>query len=102
MAVSIPKLKKQLMERIDIDDLMQVEKVERYIQHVESYRRMDETIKDEGESVTTVNASQTFIKAHPLLTERNKANAALLSIEKSFDFTPDAPEEKAFSADDLI
>jgi len=101
MAVSIPKLKNQLMERIDTDDLMQVEKVERYIQHVESYRRMDKTIKKEGESTLTVNASQKFIKAHPLLTERNKANASLLSIEKSFGFTPDV-EEKARSADDLI
>ncbi|MEK4305860.1 P27 family phage terminase small subunit [Oceanobacillus sp. FSL K6-0251] len=102
MAVSIPKLKKQLMERIDVDDLMQVEKVERYIQHVESYRRMDATIKKEGESVITVNASQTFVKAHPLLTERNKANAALLSIEKSFGFAPEIEEEPTRSADDLI
>jgi len=100
MGVDIKKLKKQLMDRINTDDLMQVEKVERYIQHVESYRRMDATIKEEGESVTTENASQKFVKAHPLLTERNKVNAALLNIEKTFDFTIDHDEE--FSADDLI
>lgn len=100
MAVSTSKLKKQLMDRIDKEDLMQVEKVERYIQHVESYRRMDDIIKKEGESVETVNATQKFVKAHPLLTERNKANAALLSIEKSFGFHID--EEVKRTVDDLI
>lgn len=103
MAVSIHKLKEQLMNNVDQDDLMQVEKVERYIEHVESYRRMDETIKQEGESVTTKNASQEFVKAHPLLTERNKVNAALLNIEKSFGFTvPDEETDKKATGDDLI
>lgn len=103
MSVDASKLKQQMMDRIDTEDLLQVEKVERYIQHVESYRRMDETIKEEGESVTTENASQKFVKAHPLLTERNKVNAALLNIEKSFGFTvPDEEPEEKRKADDLL
>jgi phage terminase small subunit len=101
MPVKINELKIQLMQRIDQDDLMQVEKVERYIQHVESYRRMDRKIKKEGESVTTMNSAQVFVKAHPLLTERNKVNAALLSIEKSFGFEADKEKEGEME-DDLI
>ena len=90
------------MDKIDTNDLMQVEKVERYIEHIESYRRIDKIIKDEGESVTTVNASQTFVKAHPLLNERNRVNTSILSIEKSFGFEPEVVEEIKRSAKDLL
>jgi phage terminase small subunit len=86
VSVAIVKLKKQLMERIDKDDLVQVEKVERYINLVESFRKINTVIEREGESITTENGSQRFTKAHPLIGERNKINASLLSIEKSFGF----------------
>ncbi|WLR52454.1 P27 family phage terminase small subunit [Bacillus tianshenii] len=102
MAVAITKLKKQLMERIDTEDLVQVEKVERYISLVKSFRRVSKTIEQEGESVVTQNGAQRFTKAHPLIGERNKINASLLSIEKSFGFEPEAPEENKRSLNDLI
>lgn len=86
MAVSITKLQKQLMDRIDTEDLVEVEKVERYISLVKSYRRVDKIISKEGESVVTDNGPQKFTKAHPLIGERNKINASLLNIEKSFGF----------------
>src|SRR5699024_9691502 len=57
---NIEKLRGQLMEKIDQDNLMEVEKVNRYIEHIESYRRMEKSIKQEGESVTTINATQEF------------------------------------------
>jgi phage terminase small subunit len=102
MAVSVTKLEKQLMERIDTDDYVQVEKVERYINLVKSFRRINKIIEDEGESVTTENGSQKFTKAHPLIGERNKVNASLLNIEKSFGFEPDNDDDKKRSTDDLI
>lgn len=102
MAVSITKLKKQLMEKIDTEDLVEVEKVERYINLVESFRRINKIIEDEGESVVTENGSQRFTKAHPLIGERTKVNASLLNIEKSFEFKPDEPEDNKRSLDDLI
>lgn len=86
MAVAITKLKDQLMDRIDTSDLVQVEKVERYIDLVKSFRRVSKTINKEGESITVQNGSQSFVKAHPLIGERNKINASLLNIEKSFGF----------------
>nr|WP_276116545.1 P27 family phage terminase small subunit [Gracilibacillus halophilus] len=90
------------MDRIDIEDLVQLEKVERYINLVKSFRRVDKMIRKEGESITVENGSQRFVKAHPLVGERNKINASLLNIEKSFGFAvPDEPDNKR-SADDLI
>jgi len=102
MAVNITKLKKQLMDRIDVEDLIQVEKVERYINMVESFRKVNQIIEDEGESVVTENGAQRFTKAHPLIGERNKINASLLNIERSFGFEPDDDKDKPRSAKDLL
>ncbi len=86
MAVAITKLKNQLMDRIDTNDLVEVEKVERYIDLVRSFRKVTKKINQEGESITVENGAQKFTKAHPLIGERNKINASLLNIEKSFGF----------------
>lgn len=97
--VGIDKIKDSLMSRIDNTDPVEVEKVGRYLKHIEMYRRMERTVRKEGVSVTTENGSQTFVKSHPLLNEMNKVNASLLSIEKSFNFIDD---DEDYSADDLI
>lgn len=86
MAVSIQKLKKQLMDRIDETDLVEVEKVERYIELVKSFRKVNKQISEEGETVKVINGSQEFTKAHPLIAERNKINAQIINLEKSINF----------------
>lgn len=98
--VNVTALQKQLMDRIDQTDLVQVEKVERYIHLVKSFRKINRIINKEGESVTTKNGSQTFVKAHPLIGERNKINASLLSIEKSFGFSNVSGDH--FDSSDLL
>lgn len=98
--VSIRQLKIQLMEMIDTEDLVQLEKVERYIDLVKSFRKINKIVAKEGESITTRNGEQSFTKAHPLINERNKINASLLSIEKSFDFKDDNKNKSTIS--DLI
>lgn len=100
MPVALKNLREQLMDRIDSDDLVQVEKVERYMHLVQSFRKVNTAIKKEGESILVENGSQRFTKAHPLIAERNKINASLLSIEKSFGFAPD--EKPRFTDDDLL
>ena len=86
MAVAISKLKKQLLDRIDTNDLAEVEKVERYIDLVKSFRKVNKTINEEGESVVTENGSQRFTKAHPLISERNKINSQLIALGKDIKF----------------
>ncbi|HDR4573355.1 P27 family phage terminase small subunit (plasmid) [Bacillus cytotoxicus] len=86
MAVSITKLKEQLMNSIDTGDLVQVEKVERYIDLVSAFRKINKTINKEGESVTIKNGSQVFIKAHPLISERNKINSSLIALGRDIQF----------------
>jgi len=87
VAVSITKLKSQLMSEIDTADLVQVEKVERYIDLVKSFRKISKTIEKEGESVTTQNGAQKFTKAHPLIGERNKINSSLIALGRDIEST---------------
>ncbi|MED3275179.1 terminase, partial [Bacillus thuringiensis] len=47
MAVSIIRLKEQLMNSIDTTDLVEVEKVERYIDLVKAFRKINKTITQE-------------------------------------------------------
>lgn len=86
MAVLIEELHLQLMNKINKQNLVEVEKVERYISLVNTFNRISTTIEEEGETLITENGSQRFTKAHPLISERNKINTALLSIERSFEF----------------
>ena len=74
------------MDNIDNKNPVEVEKVGRYIKHIEMYREMDAKVKEEGVSTRVENGAQVYIKSHPLLAEMNKVNASLLNIEKTFVF----------------
>ncbi|MCU4724220.1 P27 family phage terminase small subunit [Bacillus thuringiensis] len=100
MAVSIVRLKEQLMNSIDTTDLVEVEKVERYIDLVKAFRKINKTITKEGESVTIKNGTQVFVKAHPLISERNKINSSLIALGRDIKFvvkntTPDTGYNKS-------
>ncbi|KXY47187.1 terminase [Bacillus cereus] len=102
MAVSIIRLKEQLMNSIDITDLVEVEKVERYIDLVKAFRKINKTINKEGESVTVKNGSQVFVKAHPLIGERNKINSSLIALGRDIKFVVKANIPNAgYSESDL-
>ncbi|MDM5430258.1 P27 family phage terminase small subunit [Bacillus mycoides] len=102
MAVSIIKLKEQLMNSIDIADLVEVEKIERYIDLVKAFRKINKTINKEGESVTIKNGSQFFVKAHPLIGERNKINSSLIALGRDIKFVVKANIPNAgYSESDL-
>lgn len=74
------------MNSIDTTDLVEVEKVERYIDLVKAFRKINKTITKEGESVTIQNGSQVFVKAHPLISERNKINSSLIALGRDIKF----------------
>lgn len=100
--VGINHIKEYLMSRIDTNNPVEVEKVGRYLKHIEMYRRMEKTVREEGVSVTTENGSQSFVKSHPLLNEMNKVNSSIMNIEKTFNFTDDNESSPKFSVKDLI
>lgn len=85
--VNISDLEKQMLERIDPLDVLEISKVKRYISIEKQIRRLQAAINKEGVMVTTVNASQEFIKANPAINELNKLTKTLIALEKSIKFT---------------
>lgn len=80
-------LKEQLMTRIDTDDLLEVDKVHRYINLRELDIACNEAIERDGATIVIENGSQRFIKAHPAMNEKNKLNSQMIALEKSINFT---------------
>ncbi|QOS90228.1 P27 family phage terminase small subunit [Peribacillus sp. JNUCC41] len=90
--VKISNMEKQLMMRINCDDLIEVDKVKRYIAIVKQIRKLQSVINKDGVMMTTINASQEFIKTNPALNELNKLTKTLIALEKSIKFEMmDAP-----------
>ncbi len=88
-----------LLSIIEQDNPVQTEKVERYLNLLDIFYKLDDDIKDKGLMVETKNASQSFIKPNPLIAEKNKVNTSLLAIEKSFGFEKKEVEEDKPSND---
>lgn len=82
------------MNRIDKEDLMQVEKVERYINLVSLFNELEKDIKEHGTMVVTENGAQKFTKPNPAIAEKVKINTSILHIEKSFGFVPSKSGEE--------
>lgn len=87
MAEMLDQLKEQLLARIDTDDLLEVDKVNRYIKLRELDMACNEAIEKEGATIIIENGSQRFIKAHPAMNEKSKLNSQMIALEKSINFT---------------
>lgn len=84
--VDLNKLKTQLLSRIDVNDLLEIKKVNNLIRLYELDARCDEVIDRDGVSITIENGSQKFIKSHPSMNEKMKINAQIIALEKSIKF----------------
>ncbi|MCJ0913268.1 MULTISPECIES: P27 family phage terminase small subunit [Mammaliicoccus] len=93
------KIETYLLSKIEKDNPVQTEKVERYLNLLDIFYKLDADIKKKGLMVETKNASQSFIKPNPLIAEKNKVNTSLLAIEKSFGFEKKEVEDDKPSND---
>lgn len=109
--MDLEKLKQQLMSRIDTDDLLEVKKVERYIELLKLDTQCDEALERDGSTIVIENGTQRFIKSHPAMTDKTKINTQLIALEKSFNFvdeglappaTSSVEGKEEYSEDDLI
>lgn len=95
MAVGIGRLKEYMMSRIDKEDLVEVEKVERYCSLVKLARELDKEIKKTDFLSTTINGSQEFEKASPLLSEFKSINSQINATGKTINFKKKPPQKPA-------
>lgn len=98
MDARLKKIKAELLKRIDKTSRVMTEKVDRYINLVEIYYRLDEAIMEHGIMITTINGSQEFTKPNPAIAEKNKINSSLIALGK--DLGLDEPLKTKGSVDD--
>ncbi|CEG28089.1 P27 family phage terminase small subunit [Bacillus sp. B-jedd] len=96
---NIKKLEKELLSKIDTGSQKELEKVKRYINLVKLFYDLDESIERDGAMVLTENGSQRFLKPNPAIQEKNRINAQILSIERSFIFVN---EDDMLDGSDLL
>ncbi len=89
MKYNIKKLEKELTTKVDTESQKEIEKINRYINLLEIFYELDESIKEDGSMVITENGSQRFLKPNPAIAEKTKINTQLLAIERSFIFIDD-------------
>lgn len=99
MSYDIKKLEKELLSKIDTSSEKELEKVNRYINLINIFYELDQSIKEDGAVVTTENGSQKFTKTHPAIQEKGRINTSLLSIERSFIFKG---EDNPLDGSDLL
>lgn len=78
-------LKKQLMSQIDENDQLEVEKVERYLDLVKLYRKMNSAITTFGPMIEVENGSQKFLKPNPAISEKVKISRAIITLGKDLN-----------------
>ncbi|MCJ1765833.1 P27 family phage terminase small subunit [Mammaliicoccus sciuri] len=96
------RIRDYLLTQIEEDNPVHLEKIERYINLLRIFYMLDKNVEEHGTVVKTVNASQTFLKTNPAVTEKNKISASLLAIEKSFGFGKAEMVEEIKSPRDLL
>ncbi|MDO7795617.1 P27 family phage terminase small subunit [Lactiplantibacillus plantarum] len=82
------------MQRIDRKSAVEKEKVDRYISLLDAFYKLDEAIIANGVMVKIENGKQTYWKANPAVSEKNRINSALITLEK--DFKPVKATPKVF------
>ena len=85
---NINKIRKDLMNRIDQADSVEVRKVERYCELLELDEQLSIAIERDGATIETVNGSQRFIKSNPAIGDKVKVSKELSALEKAINFLP--------------
>ena len=78
-------LKKQLLRQIDVNDQMELEKVERYLDLVRLYRKMDRAVKQYGPIVEGFNGTQTYLKTNPAIAQKVTISRAIIALGKDLN-----------------
>lgn len=91
--ISLERIRKYMLENIEENDLIEVDKVNRYIDLTSQFRKLRIEANKHGPIVETVNATQSFLKANPALEKMATINAQLTSLYKSIKWKMPEVEE---------
>lgn len=84
-------VKKYLMEQIDTDNPVQVEKVERYCTLANVYYSLEKNVNSKNILTEIKNGSQKYIKTNPAVSEMAKINAQMINLSKDMGLSAPRP-----------
>lgn len=97
------KIENELLSRIDSKDIIGQEKVKRYMNLLMIFYELDNDIEERGAMVVTENGAQSFVKANPAISEKNKINSSLIALNKDLGLNePIKKDTDSYSSSDLI
>lgn len=102
--VSRAKLKKELLNRVNSDSNIDLEKVERYLSLWDMYKKLYDEAK-ERPMIVTKNGAQEFTKTNPAIAEMNKINSSMVTLSKDMglsNFAVKADINQSYSKSDLV
>ncbi|AAL97119.1 TPA: P27 family phage terminase small subunit [Streptococcus pyogenes] len=82
--MKISELKKELLGLVDQESSFEVEIVERYLNLVKIYRKLDQSLKENGYMILVKNGAQSFLKANSAIGEKTKINQQLIKLGEFF------------------
>lgn len=91
------KLKMYMLENIDMNNLIEVDKVERYLVMYDIQKKLEQKIKQHDVIVETVNGSQNFLKENPAINSWTKLEASMMKLLDSIQFKNDTKSDKAIT-----
>lgn len=90
-------VKEYLMEQIDADNPVQVEKVERYCTLANVYYSLAKKVDSKNILTEIKNGSQQYIKTNPAVSEMAKVNAQMINLSKDMGLSAPPPGVKALT-----
>lgn len=90
-------IKVYLMNQIDKDNPVQVEKVERYCTLAGVYYSLTQAVTPENVLTVIKNGSQQYTKANPAISEMAKVNTQLINLSKDMGLSAPPPGVKAMT-----
>lgn len=102
----VEDVRKYLLEKVDTDDPVAIEKVDRYCSLMAMYYTLDAVV---GDNVITIvkNGKQEFTKTNPAITEMAKINTQMINLSKDMGLSAPPPgaqanDSKMYKSSDLV
>ncbi|WP_035191003.1 P27 family phage terminase small subunit [Ligilactobacillus equi] len=101
------EVRSYLLEQIDEDDPVAVEKVERYCSLMNVYYSLYKSVNSKNVLTKVINGSQQYVKANPAITELAKVNTQMINLSKDMGISAPPPgmvaqSDKGYKESDLL
>lgn len=101
------EVRSYLLEQIDENDPVALEKIERYCSLMNVYYSLYKSINAKNVLTKVVNGSQQYVKSNPAISELTKVNTQMINLSKDMGISAPPPgmvaqSDKGYKESDLL